>query len=60
MRCAKKFFFVILAMAISACQRLIYAGEVQANHLAQGAPRRVTQCLCIGHTTFQLRGGHYH
>jgi len=33
-------------------------GAVQANDLAQGAPRRVTQSLWIGYTTFQLRGGH--
>jgi len=32
---------------------------VEVNDLAQGALRRFTQCWWIGHTTFQLRGGHF-
>jgi len=37
---------------------MLDTGAVEANDLAQGAPRRVTHCLWVGHTTFQLRGGH--
>jgi len=37
---------------------MLLTGAVEANDLAQGAPRRVTQCLWSGHTTLQLRGGH--
>jgi len=32
--------------------------KLNVDDLARGAPRRVTQCLWIGHTTFPLRGGH--
>jgi len=37
---------------------MLDTGAVEANDLAQGAPRRVTHCLWVEHTTFQLRGGH--
>jgi len=53
---------MILATAIAAwqCLKLFLTGAVEASDLTQGALRRLTQCRSIGHTTFQLWGGHYH
>jgi len=37
---------------------MLLTGTVEVNDLAQAALRRFTQYRWIGHTTFQLRGGH--
>jgi len=38
---------------------MLLTGAVEANDLTKGALRRFTQWRWIGHTTFQLRAGHY-
>jgi len=52
------FLFWRRQLAAYQCLKVLLTGSVEANDLAQGALRRCTQCRWIGHTTFQLGGGH--
>ena len=57
----QEMFFLILATAISGMPTPeigFSPGQFRLYDLVQGKPRRVTQCLWIERTTFQLRGGH--
>jgi len=38
----------------------VLPGKLRRTVLPRERNGDFTQCRCIGHTTFQLRGGHYH